>query len=117
MTDDPNRLVEFTMDGVAYKGRPVCVQEIRRLLNECEVTGRAEPPDVQKLHDTIEGQSDKIDALQGELEIRDAKIVELRAGGDSGAGTDSPPANETAPPKVTSPKPTKPKPTQKGKKK
>ncbi len=106
MTDDPNRLEAFTMDGVAYKGRPVLVQQLQRLLSECETTGRADPPDVQKLHDTIEAQSKTVETLQlvsadmaKTIETQEAKIVELKAGGDSGesaTSVDNPPPTGTS---------------------
>ena len=77
MTSDPNRLVSFTMDGVAYKGRPVLVQEIRRHLPECTVTGKIQPPDA--LHKTIQGQSEQIEVLQGKVEDMKEALTDANA--------------------------------------
>lgn len=110
MTDNPNRLEAFTMDGVAYKGRPVLVQEMRRHLAECTVTGKVEPPGAEKLHDTIKAQNKAVETLRlagtemaKTIEAQETKIAELRAGGDSGKAK-TPKSDSGKPPKVPKPK-------------
>lgn len=61
----PTDLVPFTMDGVAYEGRPTTVASIRGLLAECKITGHADVAHRRALDDLKQKNADLKERMAG----------------------------------------------------